>query len=137
MSGECRFFFFFFLVQSYRNKDLKQRTSVTAQLQLRVLFSKQTIVHLRETWGWANSEGEALIHIGSLFIYFFVHPTEPASLKQIKASTHLWSEKYLFHLRFSLQIFPLIPFHGLSPYLYLSFSHCQFGILFLLYLPNK
>ena len=32
---------------SHHSKDLKQQTSVTAWLQLRVLFSKQRIVHLQ------------------------------------------------------------------------------------------
>ena len=35
-------------VLSCHNKDLKLRTSITAWLQLRVLFSKQRIVHPRD-----------------------------------------------------------------------------------------
>ena len=41
------------LALSYWNKDLKQETSATAQLQLRVLFGKQRIVHppgVRADW---------------------------------------------------------------------------------------
>ena len=34
-------------VLSHHSKDLKQQTNVTAWLQLRVLFSKQRIVHLQ------------------------------------------------------------------------------------------
>ena len=44
MSGEC----VISLVLSCHNKDLKLWTSITVWLQLRVLFSKQRIVHPRD-----------------------------------------------------------------------------------------
>ena len=57
------------LVLSCCSKDLKQWTSVTALLQLRVLFSKQRIVHPRGMrLGWPQRE--ASIHLGSSFPMF-------------------------------------------------------------------
>ena len=51
MSGEC----VISLVLSCCNKNLKWRTSVTAWLQLRVLFSKQRIIH---SWGMRVSQSK-------------------------------------------------------------------------------
>ena len=63
MSGEC----VISLVLSCCNKDLKLQTSVVAWLWLRVLFSKQRIVHLGGV-RVSNPKGEASSRAGSLFL---------------------------------------------------------------------
>ena len=69
MSGE----YVISLVLSRRSKNLKWRTSVTAQLELRVLFTSKGRYTLK-AWGWANPKGEASIHLGFLLLYICFLP---------------------------------------------------------------
>ena len=80
LSGEC----VISSVLSHHNKYLRQRTSVTAQLQLRILFSKQSTVY-PQAWGWADPKEKASICLGFHFLYIS-SPLPWASPMQIRAS---------------------------------------------------
>ena len=132
MLGEC----IISSVLSCHNKDLKWRTSVTLQLQLRVLFSKQRM------WRWADPKGEASTSLGSLFSYFLSPPSHntppppppPACTVQIRARTCHQSGRghfcFIWGSHSSLQIFPLLPFFQAFSLSLSSFSHLHFGLLF-------
>ena len=92
MSGEC----VISLVLSCCNKDLKLQTSVVAWLWLRVLFSKQRIVHLGGM-RVSDPKGEAVL--APSFYKFCFLPPEPAQCKLGLAR----KGACLFHLRFSLR----------------------------------
>ena len=112
---------------------------------------QQRIVHPQGVRvGWLQRSG--LNHLGSLFLCF-LSPSPPllhpiACPMHIKARTpaHHPSERrhvcffFLFFFTWGSHsgpgIFPLFPFHGLFPFLCLSFSSCHFGLLFLFCLPN-
>ena len=72
MNKFCRGSCVISLILSHHSKDLKQRSSVTARLKLRILFSKQRKIH---SWGmrvgWPQKRGPIL---APLFICFMSSP---------------------------------------------------------------
>ena len=130
MLGEC----IISSVLSYCNKDLKWRTNVTPQLQLRVLFSNQRIGHPKIR-GWADPKGQALTSLGSLFSYFLypspnnTAPTpKPALYKlglepvtnqeggiSVSSEVLLWSANFSF-VTFFWGLFPLFVFFQPPPF---------------------
>ena len=119
---------------SHHSKDLKQQTSVTAWLQLRVLFSKQRIVHLQSVRVGRPQRRGLNPSCHPLFIHFVStpHPRCPPSNPEPALCKLGLARKgaCLFYLRFLLWSSDLsfIPFFvGFS--LSLSFSYCHFGLL--------
>ena len=106
------------------SKDLKWQISVTAQLQLRIIFSKQSRVYpggVRVD----RPQRRGLSPFGlPLFIHFFSFPLSLAFTN--------WASQVgacLLHLKFSLRStnFLLIYFQGLFPFF--VFSHHHVGLL--------
>ena len=122
MSGEC----VIFSVLSHHSKDLKQWTSVIAQLQFSFIWQVKGSTPLRHEVR-STPKGEASLLLGFLFIYASLLP-------HLSCPMHVALAKKgacLFHLKFShscLWIFFCSIFAGFS--LSLSFSHHHFGLLF-------
>ena len=91
-------------VLSFQSTDLKQRTSVTARLQLRVLFSKQRKVHPRGVRAGQSQRGGLDPSWFPLFIHLSLAP-EPAPWKLGEPGG------YFFHLRSLLRSSDFLWFH--------------------------
>ena len=98
------------------NKDLKWQTSVTALLELRVLFSKQRIVH---PWGmkagWPQKRDLSLSWL-PLFIHFVSSPWACPMQSGLARK-----RVCLFHLRFSLWSMDFLLFHFCGIFLFFVF----------------
>ena len=106
------------LVLSYWNKDLKQETSATAQLQLRVLFGKQRIVPCGSMRvGWPQKRG---LNPSWLPFLRFCLPRlpNPTTLLPLCKLGLARKRACLFRPRSSLRpwVFPSLPFCGLLPF---------------------
>ena len=120
LSGEC----VISSVLSRRSKNLKQWTSVTAQLQLCFIWQAKENTSLRHEGGSTQKTREASSSIlAPLFMCFFSHHPCPPSLPYVNWANQ---EGCLFYLRSS--DLPLFYFHGLFPSL--SFSHGHSGLFF-------
>ena len=101
VSGECAISSFL----SCHSKDLKRRTSVTVQLQLRVLFSKQKeSTPLRHEGGLIPKERPQSILASS----FYTFVSSPSCLPYANWASQ---EGCLFHRRFSLWSSGYLLFH--------------------------
>ena len=120
--GEC----IISLVLSYRSKDLKWWTIVTARLQLWVLFSKQSIVHPRGVRaGWPQRRDLSLSRL-PLFMCCLL--PDWACPVQIGLATGRGRVCVTCGSHFGAWILFCSIFTGFS--LSLPFSHCHFGLFF-------
>ena len=107
------------------NKDLRQWTSVTAQLYFRVLFSNQRIVHSQGV-SVADPKGEASIYLASSFYMFCLLPLRLPyanwTCQEGEGVCFTWGSHSI------PQIFFCSIFVDFS--LSLSFSHSHFGLHF-------
>ena len=118
LSGEC----LISMVLSFRSKDLKQWTNVTALLQFSFIWQVKDSTSLRHE-GRQTQKGR--LNSGSSFYTFCLLPM---NLPYVNWDSQ---EGCLFHLGFSFQSSNFLLFHFLGFFLSLSFSHSILDSFFL------
>ena len=125
VSGDC----VICLVLSYGSKDLKWHTSVTVQLQLRVLFGKQRIVHPPGVRAdWPQKRGLNL-YWPPHFIHFVSSPLILPYANWASQEGVVFVSPEVLTLVCGFSFVPFCSIFTGFP-LSLSFNHCHFLLLF-------